>query len=208
MLGTTENQRGGDGGVTPALRVVSIDWDEQQIDGVDVESSTAERQRDDGSIVARDRVTAIVDTLCSGDRGVKSPGVILGSDDRGGAGVKDGSAVLEPDVLAANGNIDRTLPETPLVDALEGDEGVGVELGLVEASECDLAIVQTVGKSRNLVGRDGFADQSILHEALDEGRSTLLRQGRPRCAQDTVEVVVGEYRSFDVSDTKLVLIQS
>ena len=141
---------------------------------------------------------------------MKGPDVIVGSDDHGGAGVEGGSAVLEPDVLAANGNIKGTLPVTPIVDALEYDEGAGVELGLIEASERDLTIVETVGKSRNLVGRDGFADQSFLHETLNGCQSTLLRQGRLPCAQYTVERgrVVGEYLSFEVSDTKLVLIQS
>jgi len=101
-------------------------------------------------------------------------GVRARSDNEGGTGVKDGSAALESEVLATNGRREITLPKTVLVDVLEGDEGVRVELGLVKASERDLAVIETVGDSGNLVGRDGLTDQPLLREGLHGGRDTLV----------------------------------
>jgi len=89
---------------------------------------------------------------------VEGFGVSGGSDEEGGSGVEDGGAALESEALATDGYGESTLPETVPVDVREGDEGGGVELGLVKTSESDLAVVETVGDAGDLVGSDSCAD--------------------------------------------------
>ena len=155
-----------------------IDWDVQQVDGVDVEGSTTERQRDDGSVGAWNGVIALVVCLRSRDLGVDGLDVSVGGINEGGAGVKDGGAVLESEVLATYGHGERSFPVAVLVDVLEGNEGLRVEFGTVETSERNLAIVEPVGNSGKLVRRDGLADQPLLRKRLDRGRDTLFGNGR------------------------------
>ena len=140
---------------------------------------------------------------------MEGPGFSRRSEDEGGTSVENGGAVSE-DAIAINGNTDRTLPETFLVDVLESDKGAGVELGPIKTSERNLAIVETVGNSRNLVRRDGLVDQPLLRESLNGGRDTLVGNGRLGCAQEAVELsrVVGEFLGFDMSNTKGVVTQS
>lgn len=154
--------------------------------------------------------------------------VSIGSDDEGGAGVEDGGAVLEPEVLAVHGDGHSALPEAILVDVVEGDEGVWVELGLVEAAKGNLAIVLLVGKAGDLERRDCVVDQSSLCERLDRRKCLLLREGLDtgrwsnigRCGE-TVSThglckthqaierngVGGEVNTLDQSNTEGVLVE-
>jgi len=104
-------------------------------------------------------------------------GVSGGSDNEGGASVEDGSAALESEVLSINRRGETTLPETVRVDVLEADESLGVELGLVETSERNLAVVETVGNSGDLVRRDGLVDQLLLRKGFNRSRDTLIGEG-------------------------------
>ena len=174
----TPNVPGSDTRKAVSLEIVRIDWSKQQVDGVDFESLTTESQRNDRSISAWDDKTVLAVALCSGDLGVDGFGISGGSDNEGGAGVEDGGAALEPEVLVTNGHGEITLPEAVLVDVLEGNEGVRVELGLVKTSKRDLAIIETIGNSGNLVGRDGFADQPLLRKSLNRRRDTLVGKDR------------------------------
>ena len=105
-------------------------------------------------------------------------GVRLGSNNEGGTGVEDGGAALKPKILVINGRGEGALPEAVRVNVLEGDEGVGVELGLVKTSERNLPIIETIRNSGNLVRRDGLLDQSLLRKRLDRGRNVLVGKGR------------------------------
>jgi len=120
-------------------------------------------------------------------------GVSVRSDNEGGAGVEDGGAAVQSEALSIDGHGETTLPETVLVDVIEGDKGASVVLGLVKTSERDLAIVETVGKSGNLVRRDGLADQPFLGKNLNRGREALVGNTGPGCSQEAVcGSVVGE----------------
>ena len=177
MVGTSNTARR-NSGKTVSLEIVHIDWGEQQVDGVDIKLLAAEGQRDDFSVSAWDDETALAVALRPGDLTVESLGVISRSKDEGGTGVEDGATALESEIRAINGNGEFGLPETVLVDVLEGDEGFGVELGLVKTSKCNLSIIETVGNSGNLVRRDGLFDQSMLRKRLDGGRDTLVGKVR------------------------------
>ena len=139
-----------------------------------------------------------------------SCGVSGGSDNEGGTSVEDGSAALESEVLAINRRGERALPETLLVDILEGDEGLGVELGLVETSERNLAVVATVGDSGELVRRDGLFDQPLLRKGLNRSRDTLFGKGGLGQTHQTIEFggVAGEVHRFHKSNPKDMFIQS
>jgi len=141
---------------------------------------------------------------------VDGGGVSGGSDNEGGAGVEDGGAAVESEVFAINGRGETTLPETFLVDVLEGDEGLCVELGLVEASERDLAIFETTGKSGDLVRRDSLADQLLLCKRLDGGWDTLVGKGGLGQAHQTIELgsIAGEIHRLHKSNAKDMFIQS
>ena len=165
-------------GKTVSLEIVHIDWGEQQVDGVDIKLLAAKGQRDDCSVSAWDDETALAVALRPGDFAVEGLGVISRSKDEGGTSVEDSATALESEIRIINGNGEVGLPETVLVDVIEGNEGLGVELGLVKTSECNLSIIETVGNSRNLVRRDGLFDQSMLRKRLDGGRDTLVGKGR------------------------------
>lgn len=178
LLGATDLP-GTDTREAVTLEIVRVDWGEQNVGGVDVKGLTAERQGNRCSVGARDDEATLTVALRSGDLGVNSLDVGGGSDDESGAGVEDGSAALESDVLTANGHSGEVaLPETVRVDVRDGNEGLGVELGLVKTSERNLAVVATVGNSGDLVRRDGCADQPILCERLDGGQDTLVGKAR------------------------------
>lgn len=104
--------------------------------------------------------------------------VVGGSKDEGGAGVEDGRAGNESKILTIDSDGECGLPETLRVDVIDGDEAVGIEFGLVKSSECDFAIVKTIGDTRDLVRCDGLTDQSLLRERFDGGQDTLVREGR------------------------------
>jgi len=104
-------------------------------------------------------------------------GVIERSEDESGTSVKDGGAALESEVLAISGCGEFALPETEFVDILEGDEGFGVELGLIKTPKRDLTIVGTIGKPGNLIRRDCLVDQSLLRKRLNRCRNTLVGNG-------------------------------
>ena len=133
-----------------------------------------------------------------------------GSDNEGGASVEDSGATLESEVIAINRCGERTLPETIRVDVLEGDEGLGVEFGLVETSERDLAVVETVGNSGDLVRCDGLFDQLLLRKRFNRGRDALLGKGGLGQAHQTIEFgrVAGEVDRFHKSNAKDMFIQS
>ena len=142
---------------------------EQQVDGVDVESPATERQRDDRGVVTWKGILAMGVTLRSGDLGMYGFDVSGGSNNKDGASVKDGGAALESETLTTYGHGERSFPETFFIDVLDGDEGLRVEFGTVETSERDLAIIEAVGNSRNLVRRDSLANQPLLRKSFDRG---------------------------------------
>jgi len=156
----------GDTRVAVALEVVIIDWDEQQVERVDVEGVTTECERNDRTVDARNDVIPLSVSLRAGDLGVDGLGVSVGSDDEGGASVEDGGAAIQSEALSVDGHGETALPETVPIDVLEGDKGASVVLGLVKTSKRNLTVVETVGKSGNLVRRDGLADQPFLGENL------------------------------------------
>ena len=137
-----------------------------------------------------------------------SSDISRGSDDEAGTGVEDSRAASE-DGLPTNGNGGCTLPESDLVGVLEGDEGAGVELGTVQPSERNLAVVETVGESGNLVRCDGLADQPLLRESLNRSQDALCGKGGFGCAHDTVKLgIFGDFLGFEVSNAKGVFVQS
>ena len=93
------------------------------------------------------------------------------------ARIEDGRAPGEPRALPAGGDrVERRLPEALLVDVLEGDEGVRIELGLVETAERDLTIVLLVSDTGDLVRGDGIGDEAGLSKGFDGGQGLLLRE--------------------------------
>ena len=167
FFGITEDFPGGKDGAAISLKVIVIDRIEQQVDGVDVESSATERQRDDRGVVTWKGILAVGVALRSGDLGMYGFDVSGGSNNKDSAGVKDGGAALESETLATYGHGERSFPEAFFIDVLDGDEGFRVEFGTVETSKGDLAIIEAVGNSGNLVRRDSLADQPLLRESFD-----------------------------------------
>lgn len=102
-----------------------------------------------------------------------SCGISSGGDDESGAGVEDGGAAFESEVLSVNGDGHGTFPESLVVDVVECDEGGLVEFGCVETAECDLAVVLAVCDSRDLVGCDGISDETVLSEGFDGSQGVL-----------------------------------
>lgn len=76
-----------------SLEIVRIDWGEQQVDGVDIETLTTEGERDDRIVGARDDETALAIALRPGDLIVEGRGVSGGSNNEGGTGIEDGGTV-------------------------------------------------------------------------------------------------------------------
>jgi len=62
-LVSSSNRSGTDTRVTISLKIVLIDWGEQQVDGVDVESTTTKGERNDSSVGAWDDVTVLTAVL-------------------------------------------------------------------------------------------------------------------------------------------------
>jgi len=160
-----------------ALEVVIIDWGEQQVERVHIEGATTERERNDCSVGTRDDEIAVVVGLRARDLGVNGLDVSFRGDNEGGSSVKEGEAELPSEVLSIDGHGESAPPETVRVGVLEGDKSAGIVLGLIKTSERDLSIVETVGKSGNLVRRDGLADQPFLGKNLNRVRETLGGEG-------------------------------
>ena len=173
FLGGT-NLSCGNSRVAVALEVVVIDRDEQQVERVDIEGATTEREGNDRSVGAWNNVIALGVGLRAGDLGVDGLGVGVGSDDEGGASVEDGGAAIQSEALSVDGHGETTFPEAVLIDILEGNKGASVVLGLVKTSERNFTIVETVGKPGNLVRRDGLADQPFLGKNLNRSREALV----------------------------------
>ena len=165
----SSNSARSDARITISLEIVLVDWAKQQVEGVDVKLLTAEGKRDNCGGGAWNEVTPLAVGLRSGDLGVDDFCISLWNIEEGGTGVENGGATSEPEILAVNGRGETNLPEPPLVDVRHGDEGLGVKLGLVKASECNLAIVETIGEPGNFVRSDGFLDQSLFRKGLDRG---------------------------------------
>ena len=209
LLGTADIS-GTNAGKAVTRKVVRIDRGKQQVGRVDVKRLTTKLHRNDSGGGARNDETALAVALRSWDLGVDGSSVGSRGDNESGTGVEDGGAALESEICTINRCGEITLPETVRVDVLEGNEGLGVDLGLVDTTERDLAIVETVGNSGDLVRRDGIGDQPILSERLDGGRDGLVREGGLGEAHQTIELggVTGEIHRFHKSNAKDVFIQS
>lgn len=104
--------------------------------------------------------------------------VVSGSDDEGGAGVEDGSAAGESEILAVGGEgVDGCFPEAFGVDVGERGERGSVELGGVETAEGDFTVVFLIGETRDLEGGCGGVDEAGGSEGFNGGGSLLLRKG-------------------------------
>lgn len=173
LLGATDVARG-DTRDTVAREVVGVHRCEEHVARVDRERLAAEGQRNLGRRRAGDREAALAVGLRAGDGRVHGRGVGSGSDDESGAGVEDGGAALETEVLAADGDGHVALPEALRVDVVEGDERRGVELGVVETAKGDLAVVLRVVETRDLVRGNGIRDEAVLRQSLDGCQGLLL----------------------------------
>lgn len=150
LFGATDVARG-DTRDTVACEVVGVHWREEQVARVDRKRLAAERQRNLGRRRTGDREAALAVGLRAGYSRVHGCSVIIGCNDERGAGVENGGAALEAEILAADGDGHVALPEALFVDVVEGDKCRGVELGVVEPAEGDLAIVLLVVEARDLV---------------------------------------------------------
>ena len=88
---------------TITSEVVGVDRRKQKITGVDSEGSSTKFQGDGSGSRAGNGEAALSIGLGTGNGGMDGSGVGSGSDDEGGAGVEDGSAALETEVLAVDG---------------------------------------------------------------------------------------------------------
>ena len=104
--------------------------------------------------------------------------VALGNDHQGCASVEDGGASLESEILTLDRSCEWSLPETLLVDVVDGDKSIGIEFGLVKTSKRDFAIIETVGNTRDLVRRNSLADQSLFRQSFDRSKNALVGKGR------------------------------
>ena len=176
-LGCCPNSVRNDPRIAVSPEIILIDWGEHQVEGVDVEVLTTEGERDKCGGGAWDEVARLAVALRSGDLDVDGFGISLWNIEEGATGVENGCATFESEILVVNGHCGETsLPESILVDVRHGDEGLGVELGLVKASGRNLAVVETIGKPGNFVRSDGFLDQPLFRKRLDWGQD--LRYGR------------------------------
>lgn len=151
-----------------------IDGCEEQILGIDGERLAAESQGNAGGRGARDGETALPVRCRSGNSRMDCGSISGRGNDEGGAGVEDGSAALKPEVLTVDGEGHGALPETFRVDVVERDQRGRVEFRVIKATEGDLAIVQVVLETGNLVRGDGIGDQAGCSKGLDGGQRLLL----------------------------------
>ena len=159
---------------TASLEIIWIDGGKQHVDRVDGKDLFVESQCDDRLVCARDDETALTVALGSWDLSVDGFGVCRRGDDERRAGIENGGAASQSDVLAIHREGDISLPETQRVNVVEGDKGFSVEFGLVKAPERDLPVIETIRDPRKLVRSDGLGNRALICKGFNGGQDTLV----------------------------------